>query len=528
MAGEGEIQFAEPIIHRLQSFLTGKEAARTAFVSKSWHSAWLTRPNLDFDGTYLRARRDDPSGFARFKNHAKKTIKRYEQSNLKIESFNLCMEIDQYGRAELAYKLILKALRIGATRLCLRLSNYSSFVLPKEVFGADNLVELSVSGCTIELDDGVVIKCRSLESLSLDDVDRITIDTVSKIVSSCPSIEKFSLMSKIHKDYEYEYGHRAAARKAAANAMVVGVVDNLIPSLRCLVLGYKSYKTLCLDDLLSRFPFLKDFTLYVTSDTNVKKGIQISNRSLEHIKLVLEVYDAISIGSRKPRVKFDVPSVRKFTFEGDVIPSISFMSMPPSREWESHVSIICEDCGLSAFWFNDLSELLTELSQSKTHLSLNVVSYGLRLDYKVRDKIIQGLRNHELENLTIHIKGLPFLTCYAFFDGLFRVCRPKLITQYHEEDPDKRRYDDSDMEKTNIDVLCQTLEEGINLKLSRPNLFMYGLKDLKEVNAQAFDMDSVPAVWKPIPFESLLDADTPYKHVRVKQRIRLLLKWKSS
>ncbi|KAL3645006.1 hypothetical protein CASFOL_010186 [Castilleja foliolosa] len=232
MVGEGEIQFAEPIIHRLQSFLTGKEAAQTTIVSKSWHSAWLTRPNLDFDDTNYDY---DFSAVDDFKKYAKKTIKRYEESNLKIESFKLCMDFNCYGRAELAYKLIVKALRMGATRLCLRLSDNSSFVLPNEVFGADNLVELSLSKCRIKLDDGVVIKCRRLESLSLDDVYDLTMDVVSNIVSSCPCIEKFSLLSVFHQEYDqydewdgaYLQVEEQGRRVDAANAMAV-CVDRVV------------------------------------------------------------------------------------------------------------------------------------------------------------------------------------------------------------------------------------------------------------------------------------------------------------
>ncbi|KAL3645020.1 hypothetical protein CASFOL_010200 [Castilleja foliolosa] len=574
-AGEGEIQFAEPIIHRLQSFLTGKEAAQTSIVSKSWHSAWLTRPNLDFDDTHFKVSGDydydfNYSGVDNFKKYAKKTIKRYEQLNLKIESFKLCMEMNRYGRTELAKKLIVKALRIGATRLYVRLKRRDSFVLPNEVFGADNLVELSVSGCRIKLDDGVVIKCHSLESLILDDYVHLSIDMVCKLISSCNSIENLSLLPDInpHKDefgneivcvdYIYAepyvefgndrvwvddiYGGRMdntaidrAQKAASATAMAVGVVDNLIPRLKCLVLSYASFKTLCLGDLLYRFPFLKDFTLYINLsseniDTIFEEGIQISNCSLERIKLVLK--DFSNYGEvKRPRVKFDVPSVREFTFEAAVIPCLSFMSTSPSREWESHVSIECPQHGFSTIWFNELSELLTQLSQSKTHLSLNVGRNTSSFDYKVRDKIILGLRKHQLENLSIDMTDLRSLSCYALFDGLFRLCRPKLITQYYKYDPDKRRYghhydSDNHMEKTNIDFLCQTLEQGINIKVSRPTEFMYGLNDLEEVNAQAFDMDDVPADWKPIPLESLLDDDTPYKHVQAQIRTRLLLKWK--
>ncbi|KAL3645005.1 hypothetical protein CASFOL_010185 [Castilleja foliolosa] len=391
MADGGEIQFAEPIIHRLQSFLTGKEAAQTTIISKSWYSAWLTRPNLDLDDTYfgISSYKPDHSKLDAFKKYAKKTIKRYEQSNLKIESFKLCMDINQYGCADLANKLIMKALRNCATRLCLRLNRSSSFVLTHEVFGADS----------------------------------------------------------------------------------------------------------------------------TNIDTIFNEEIQISNCSIELIKLVLKGFGYTK--GRKPRVKFDVPSVRKFTFEGDAIPSLSFISTPPSREWESHLSIECAHRGLSAFWFNELSELLTELSQSKTHLSLHIERNAASSGYEVSNSIIQGLHKHELENLTIDMKDLPTLSCYAFFDGLFRVCRPKLITEYYVEDPDERR----NYPRTSITFLCQTLKEGINFKVSSPTQFMYGLNDLEEVNVQAFDMDNVPAEWRPIPFD---------EHVHEHQRVRLLLKWKSN
>ncbi|KAL3644997.1 hypothetical protein CASFOL_010177 [Castilleja foliolosa] len=526
MAGEGEIQFPEPIIQLIQSFLDGKEAAQTTIVSKSWHSAWLTRPNLDFDYSHFKGSHNQNDDFRMCVN---KTIKRYKQSNLKIESFKLCMDI--YDRThELAKELIVKALEIGTTRLCLRLKMDKWFYIPNEVFGADNLVELSVSGCTIDLDDGVVIKCRSLESLCLDDVCGITMDVVSNIVSSCPSIEKLTLLPNIYQEYvdvsddEYE----GVEERGLTVLDAVGVVDNLIPRLRCLVLGYVSFKDLYLGDLLSRFTFLKDFTLHIhrdSADTIFEEEIQISNCSLERVKLVLERFQTYDEG-RKPRVKFDVPSVRKFTFESDVIPCLSFISTPPSREWESHVSIQCPQRGFSAFWFNELSELLTQLSQSKTHL--NVYANLETFVYKVGDKIIQGLCKHELENLTIDMTGQPSLSCYAFFDGLFRLCLPKLITQSRYGKCYKNYcYNNENYKKiTNIDFLCQTLAEGINFKVSSPTQFMYGLNDLEEVNAQAFDTSDVPAEWKPIPLESLLDADTPYKYEQEQTRTRFLLKWK--
>ncbi|GFP82960.1 putative F-box/LRR-repeat protein at3g28410 [Phtheirospermum japonicum] len=509
MATAGEIQFPEPIIHHLQSFLTRKEAARTTIVSKSWHSAWSTRPNLDF-----KERPCDYSRIDEFSKYAKKTIKRYEQSNLKIESFKLCMKINWYGRVDLAKKLIVKALKIGATRLSLRLNDRSNrFVLPHEVvFGAENLIGLSVKGCTINPDDDeMVIKCSRLESLSLDEV-YIPSDLVSNIISSCPLIENLSLLSYTYSDYEYDDDEIENNGYEEA----VGLVNNL-GRLRCLVLGSVSFEKLFSgDDLLSKLPFLEDFTLYLERNNFEEVDIQISNCSLERIKLELEDQRHMHSSGKRPRVKLDVPSIRKFTFEGDVIPSLSLISTPySSREWESYVSVKCQRYGgPTAFWFGELCEFLTTLRQSKTHLSLLVDNHNwTSFDYKVRDNIIQGLRKHELESLAINMRGIPSLNCYALLDGLFRLCRPKMITQYDKQQRYHSKY------KRNIDFLCLTLEQGMKVKVSRPSQFMYGLNDLEEVNAQSFDVE-----WRPIPLESLLDIADEQQH----QRVRLLLKWKPS
>ncbi|XP_051127994.1 putative F-box/LRR-repeat protein At4g13960 [Andrographis paniculata] len=55
-ATDNELQLPESLIQRIQSFLTGKKAASTIVLSKSWYNAWLTRPNLDFDDRYFRGR----------------------------------------------------------------------------------------------------------------------------------------------------------------------------------------------------------------------------------------------------------------------------------------------------------------------------------------------------------------------------------------------------------------------------------------------------------------------------------------
>ncbi|KAL3650301.1 hypothetical protein CASFOL_006704 [Castilleja foliolosa] len=139
----GEYQLPEPIIHHIQSFLTSEEAAQTAILSKSWRSAWLTHPNLDF---YITR-----GGEARLEL-AEKTIERYEQSNLKIESLKLCNESRRGLNVDFgvfANDLITRALKIGVTHLSVE--DYDGdMVLSQDVFEAENLVELSLLGCKID------------------------------------------------------------------------------------------------------------------------------------------------------------------------------------------------------------------------------------------------------------------------------------------------------------------------------------------------------------------------------------------
>ncbi|GFP86567.1 hypothetical protein PHJA_000800500 [Phtheirospermum japonicum] len=196
----GEFQLPEPVIQRIQSFLTAREAARTTTLSKSWYSAWLTRPNLDLDETNFNGYRGD-SKFDEFSEFAKKTIKRYEQSNLNIESFRLQIK-NPWGNlainasGDLANDLITRALRIGATHLSFQqVGPYESVVLSPELFEAENLVGISVGWCIID-DLGLdrEVRCSKLKSLSLSSVE-ITSEMISNITSCCPLIEKLSLSS---------------------------------------------------------------------------------------------------------------------------------------------------------------------------------------------------------------------------------------------------------------------------------------------------------------------------------------------
>ncbi|GER35536.1 F-box/RNI-like superfamily protein [Striga asiatica] len=346
-----ETPLPQSAIQRIQSLLTRKEAARTATLSKSWRSAWLTRLDVDLDESDFGNHR----AIDKFSVFAKKTVQRYEESNLKIESFRLRMNYSKRCEWDdnltgLAYELIVKALRLGATRLDLQLTHFNDErpILPHEVFEAENLVELSVEGYFIPdlvLDQRV--RCSKLESLTLNDV-RIKRDMVSRIVSACPLIKKLSLCKIKNNRLLQRLGW---------------VCDYLTDfhKLTSLKLQGKRLDSAFLDDLSFRFPNVKDLSLELCYSSD---EIQICSHSLERLELLTQ-------GNWKPKIVLDVPGIRKIVFKCFGLPLFVFKSDSKELD-ESHISIEC--CSIERLWFLELCKLLTELRRSKNSLSLSVIA----------------------------------------------------------------------------------------------------------------------------------------------------------
>ncbi|CAA0822018.1 Unknown protein [Striga hermonthica] len=463
MAARGEFFLSEPIIHHIQSFLNEKEAAQTTVLSKSWRQAWLTRPNLDFDRSHF--------SFAyEFSDFMDKSIQRYEESNLEIESFSLTMDSLNDLRED-----VIKALGMGVTRLSLKLhESYASYcsVVPAEVFGCKDL-----SRGKIALPPEHLVQFPRLKALSLTYVKLQSDEESDEVISGCcPLLEKLSL--------------------------------TLLPKLRHLELTCLTINTLLLGDLSCKFPLLRDLSMqcdYLESD------LFISSHSIEHLDI--ETYlitDTVSL-------EFDVPSIRKFKFKsGDNLPSSMSFKSTNLREWESHVT-------MSGFYpytsmFLALRNFLTQLSPSKLYLTI-IVDHVDKADYEMEDLL--GLPcTLQLENLMIETKYLVSLAGYALFDGLFRLCRPKCITQHLLSE---RRYGNEGC--VTDDFLCKILERGMKGHYLYPSNFLHGLHGLEEAYVQA-PVDEAVGAWRLVTGDLCSDISALASQERHGKKIRFLLKWK--
>ncbi|CAA0821996.1 Unknown protein [Striga hermonthica] len=394
-----EFELPEYIIPRIQSFLTGKEATRTSILSNAWHHATITRPNLDFDVHDFRSDREDEpnsSSYHKFSKFVKKTISRYEQLKLKIETLRF-REYTKWGDTDddvcVVYKeLIPKALSMGATLLDIG----GDFLLPNEVFEAENLVRLSVEKCRINLDWDRPVRCPRLKSLCLSDVYIVEPNQICRIISGCPSIKKLSFTDA--------FGYNRSVRD--------GRLTNSHMQLTCLVCDVPFSNFVTAGDLSSKFPFLKDLTLHDICFFP-RKEIVISSRSLERLNFICPERHY----SDEKKIRFDVPSLRKFTYEGSLVHHISFA--PTSKFWVVSRLAIMENRGLSTAWFGKLENLVKELGRSEIHICLRLGTKTI-FDYEADE--FQGVTKLvEVDNFTVDLDGLSSLTCCVLFDGLFDV-----------------------------------------------------------------------------------------------------------
>ncbi|KAL8479612.1 hypothetical protein ACS0TY_026490 [Phlomoides rotata] len=473
---DAEIVLPEAIIHRIQCFLSGKEAAQTSVLAKSWYSAWLTRPNLDFDEhdfpMRLYEEYPDESALAIF---AKNTMRRYEDSKLKIESLRLFMNRVRYRRVSyicqklsVAEKLIAEALNLGATDIDFKIEierRGEVFSIRSDVLESETLVRLSVVGCLLCSTPAPKVNCSRLKYLNLIKVRDKSI--IRDIIAASPLIEELVIIADCF-DAQYKLHNLKLLR-----------LEN----------GRITASFFC--DFSSRFPCLKVLAIHRCFHYNY--SLEIYSNSLECIS-----FTEMCISKK---TEFNVPKIRKFEYSGPYVPSLTFRTT--SKEWESNVSLNIFHYhvyfGLENSWFLDLKKFMLELSSSRVTLSLNTMNFVSKIPHYGED-IIALPKPPIVEKLKLSLDP-RFPVCYALLRGVFRSCRPKFLTLYWSPYQSKaKRKKDFDFAK----LLCKTLIKEERADCFIPNRNMLALRDLEEVNAEFFEENN--ACWRPLPWNTFRTA----------------------
>ncbi|XP_057771859.1 putative F-box/LRR-repeat protein At4g00320 [Salvia miltiorrhiza] len=394
IAADGESKLPEEIIQHIQSLMSERDAALTTLLSKSWHGAWCTRPNLYFDPLPFRHRMDEFPIFAR------KSMQRYEDLNLKIKSFKLWVEGDD--DSDLARELILKAIKLGATDLTIDVPTWVSINLPYEVLESETLTRLSVHNVRVDFrKSNKVVNSSNLKSLHLSN-EHVNGDLIRNLISRCPSIEELTL--------------RRLGRST------LPVYEDPMIDLHKLIQLHK-LKYLRLDslgiadrskrDLWPQFACLKELVIwdYLVFDHSDWEKIRICSPSLERITIHLNriTKDIYAV--------FDVPNIRYFKFVGCEFPCLIRFKAMGSREWESDIHI--HRSATSASWFASLKQFVRMLSPSRVSLYILI---GNR-PYDGYSYVGGGSAIPAVENLTLE----GFAVTRAFMDDLLLSCCPKFI-----------------------------------------------------------------------------------------------------
>ncbi|GJV48331.1 putative F-box/LRR-repeat protein isoform X2 [Tanacetum coccineum] len=174
------------LIHRIQSLLPAKEAARTCILSKSWLHAWSTIPTLRFPCQSLTS----------YNKLIDSTLVRYHRDNLPIQCFDLVFDIRDQQSVSLANKWIFGVASKSALKeLFLSIwVEIDSFTLPDEIFSSANLHEIKISAMINPLciPHNRVILCVSLRVLELTFL-YISEDALHNLLSTCSLLEKINL-----------------------------------------------------------------------------------------------------------------------------------------------------------------------------------------------------------------------------------------------------------------------------------------------------------------------------------------------
>ncbi|KAL0388712.1 UNVERIFIED_CONTAM: hypothetical protein Sradi_2753000 [Sesamum radiatum] len=499
--------FRNPLFSTYNVFLTGKEAASTAVLSKSWYNSWLTRPALDFDERNFQNQNSDPQNDDKFFNFVKRSMERYHGLNLTIESFKLWMNVRDVDSSSLATELIVKAVKMGANGVNLEFSPpISEYILPKELFEAESLVGLSLAGCKIFSGE---VMCLRLKSLHLSKVC-VEDDMIRDIMLGCPMIENFVLsdcegfvkvnvskMAKLKRLSVIRHVTNPVVFRSPLIEFEEHSVGTIIDGranlsefrkLSCLYLERVKIGKMVFSDFANKFPCLEDLTVHHCVGCFI---FNISSQSLKYISLA---------HTRRLEVQLDVPNIRKIKFSGSSIPSLTFIIA--SREWESDIALSCWNY-LGVSWLLELKKFLTNLGPSRITLRIELFTEN-RIDCW---PVIQGLSKPVVENLILMAHSSSSVSS-ALLDGIFWSFRPK--PQFWKASNDLLR------------LLCNRLMDIGNPNCSSSIEKNIGWHELKEVNAELFE-DTIME-WQPLPWKTLLDdVESPEKEVQ----IRFLLRWQS-
>lgn len=445
------------ILHQILSLLPTKTAARTALLSKSWLNACSTKPHLSFDIS-------DPVEYQahEFLRIVDNTLERYQRdNNLPVSSFELCISYyDQIYCDGLVDKWLDIITDKRATKVSLFVKSktkeyterYNLYV--HNIFKMKFIQHLELNHCQLLLtkrkaffyDDK--IKCENLKNITLCCVT-ISQLALESLISCCAQIEKVSIQYCVGfnsirvskslpklwcfsifccpvveveiidapKLLSFEYVNKGDSAPYSSH-------DNLHTCLRTIDIGTcqnlrkvefvkVTVDYLDLFKLIRKLHSVKELILHYC---RYLRKIQISSSSLEVCSVVQ--CDLVE------EVIFDTPKLHSLAFsDQDRLPSLSFERAPSQCRVSIRIDILWDVEHLM-----NLRRFLVELCDQVVDLTLCTISKSLILP-----RGIYRLPTLEVENLELSYSDITTATYSFYYDVMFAICLPKILTLQCDE-----------------------------------------------------------------------------------------------
>ncbi|XP_071712336.1 putative F-box/LRR-repeat protein At3g58880 [Rutidosis leptorrhynchoides] len=330
------------LIQRIQSLLPVKEAAHTCVLSKNWSHAWSTIPNLRFNVTSKFPNEEKERDYINFMD---RTISKYAQHNIPIESFKL--NLDNKLASHLANKWIPTVAAQSCLKelsICICYSYDSKIILPDEIFSGKNLHTLSLRDSRFSPIETVsrnpVIKCVNLRVLKLEFV-KISEEVLDTLFSTCILLEKIHLSVDFGlKTFKVRNLHYLQELKLMISRPFDVLKIDDVPDLRLFfyyvvrepiktfnLASLTSVTELSLhgviidfaflDMIVSKLPSLEILCLLIRNWT--LERLNFTSSSLKRLTLTIRV-------RKKIVIQVNAPKLHHLSYSGNTMPSLLFRS----------------------------------------------------------------------------------------------------------------------------------------------------------------------------------------------------------
>ncbi|KAK6138606.1 hypothetical protein DH2020_027659 [Rehmannia glutinosa] len=440
------IKFVECAFANKQKFAsieTEQEAVQTCVLSKSWRYVWSARPAIDFLEDFFNGNTET------FLSVLNKTLQFYHDQKLCIQEFRVKMLKSDSESISLLEKWIpFFAMNKGLKTFDLYFDGSrrpAYFDLPSVVFEVESLQKLSLDRCNLNQNPIDKVLFKHLQTLCLQRV-YITEENFETILSSCPLIENLSLCGceglrtiKVHKLRNLNY--------FLFNRIYHEVYEKHLISVEIDAPTIKTIRIMNCENWLHHhihFPHLsvlflnrvrlssKSFEFFSCNLPSLEKLTLVNCYGFEEFHLLSRSIKHLSIFriSNPIKATIDAPNILVFNYEGNISTSICFRTT--SSKWKSNIFLrnYADFEYHASSWFHKLSELLKSLSQSVISLKLIQECRIFRQIEDPPDINIYGGFDKALVIEHLSLRGHYSSSSFkAFLNCLFRVCRPRNISQ---------------------------------------------------------------------------------------------------